>query len=83
MGLLTRHLFQGMGGAKSGNRTPFNRLTTATATASPNGQPQRANPVLDGDFAVLYRYPNRFNRPANRKREGPGHPGPRGKRVSG
>jgi hypothetical protein len=54
---------------------PFNRLATGHAPASPNGQPQRATPVLDADFApfyrYLYRYPNRFNRTLNRKREGP------------
>ena len=59
------------------NRPRLNPFTTATGPASRVGQPQPATPVLDGDFAPLYHYPNRtlnrFNRPANRvKGEGPG-----------
>jgi hypothetical protein len=55
---------------------PFNPLATAPASASRVGQPPPTTPVLDGDFASLYRYLNRplnrFNHPLNRKREGPG-----------
>jgi len=38
---------------------PLNRFTTATAPASPNGEPQPTTPVLDGDFAPPYRTRNR------------------------
>jgi hypothetical protein len=57
--LLTHPVFQEMGGAKRGQPPPLNRLTTATAPSSPNGQPKPATPVQDGDFAPLYRPRNR------------------------
>jgi len=78
MALLTRPPFQETGegagfppqGAKWSRLAPFNRLATATAPSSPIGQPLPATPVLDGipgrRNRYLNRYPNRFNRPANR-----------------
>jgi len=41
----------------------INRLTTAPAPASRVGQLQPPTLVLDGDFAPLYRYPNRPRQP--------------------
>jgi hypothetical protein len=81
MALTTPHVFQRTRGAKRLQPPPLNRLTTATAPASRVGQLQPATPVLDGDFAPLYRTRNRPSTAptasstaptANRKREGPG-----------